>query len=74
VSDKPDPRPPSSPAAARLRAAADAVDGWTHGLLAKSAFLLFGIAVFVLVRFAVEELPLAGQAAVLVPSTHRSGC
>jgi hypothetical protein len=65
VSDTPDPRPPSSPAAARLRAAADAVDGWTHGLISKSAFLLFGIAVFVLVRLAIEGLPLAGQIAVL---------
>ncbi len=65
MSDKPEPRPPSSPAAPRLRAAADAVDGWTHGLLATSAFLLFGVAVFVLVRLAVESFPLGGQIAVL---------
>lgn len=63
--DPPDPRSSPSPAAARLRAAADAVDRWTHGLVAKSAFLLFGIAVFVLVRLAVEGLPLAGAVVVL---------
>lgn len=59
------PRTPPSPAVARVRAATATVDRWTHGLLSKSAFLLFGVAVFVLVRLAVETLPLAGQAAVL---------
>lgn len=48
-----------------LRAAARGVGTWTRGLVAKSGFLLFGIAVFVLVRIAVEELPLSGQVVVL---------
>ena len=64
VSDKPEPRPPSS-----RRRAPSRRGGRLRPLDAraarKSAFLLFGIAVFVVVRLAVEELPLAGQIVVL---------
>jgi len=50
----------------RLRGAARAIEGWTPALIRKTAFLLFGIVVFVGVRLAVEELPLAGQIVVLL--------
>lgn len=58
-------RPPSSPASRRLRAAAHAVGRWSPGIVRKSGFLLFGIGVYVVVRLAVEGLPLAGQVLVL---------
>jgi hypothetical protein len=56
---------PHPTASDRLRSAESAVARLTVGLIAKSTFLLFGIAVYVLVRLAVDELPLAGQIAVL---------
>jgi hypothetical protein len=58
-----DRRPP--PASERLRAAARAVGGWTESLVRNSGFLLFGIGVYVVVRLAVEELPLAAQVVIL---------
>jgi hypothetical protein len=53
------------PASERLRAAAGALEAWTPAIVRKTAFLLFGIGVYVVVRLAVEELPLAGQVLVL---------
>ena len=52
-------------ASQRLRAAARRVGAGTLGLVAQSGFLLFGIGVFLLVRLAVEGLPLSGQVVVL---------
>jgi hypothetical protein len=57
--------PASPPASERLRAAAETVEGWTPALIRKTAFLLFGIGVYVVVRLAVEGLALAGQILVL---------
>jgi len=54
-----------SESAQRLRSAASAVGSWTVRLVAQSGFLLFGIGVLLLVRLAVEELPLSGQIVVL---------
>jgi hypothetical protein len=65
VSDQPDPRRTPPATSTRLRAAERAVGGWTRKLVEKTAFVLFGAAVYVLVRAAVESLPLAGQIAVL---------
>jgi hypothetical protein len=62
--EPPENAPPTT-ASDRLRKAADAVVRLTVGLVARSTFLLFGIAVYVLVRLAVDELPLAGQIVVL---------
>ena len=56
---------PASPASERLRGAARAVGGWTPSIVRKSGFLLFGIGVYLLVRLAIDELPLAGQIVVL---------
>jgi hypothetical protein len=56
---------PAPPASERLRAAARAVGRWTPGIVRKSGFLLFGIGVYVVVRLAVQKLPLAGAVAVL---------
>lgn len=56
---------PHPTASERLRAAGRAVGALGPRLVAKSSFLLFGIAVFVLVRLAVEGLALAGQVVVL---------
>jgi len=65
VSDQPDPRRTPQATSTRLRAAERTVGGWTRKLVEKTAFLLFGASVYVLVRAAVESLPLAGQIAVL---------
>jgi hypothetical protein len=56
---------PASPASERLHAAARAVGEWTPLIVRKTGFLLFGIGVYVVVRLAVEELPLAGDVVVL---------
>lgn len=63
MSDEPNRAHPT--ASERLRAAADAVGAWTWRLIGMSSFLLFGAAVYVLVRVAVEELPATGQVFVL---------
>ena len=65
MSDQRNPRRAPPPASDRLRAAADTVGRWTWRLAGKSSFLLFGAAVYVLVRATVEAAPLAGQIAVL---------
>jgi hypothetical protein len=52
-------------ASQRLRAAARRVGTWTRRLIVRSGFLLFGIGVFLIVRLAVEGLPLSGQVVVL---------
>ena len=57
----------STPSASeRLRAAARAVGEWTPQIIRKTGFLLFGIGVYVVVRLAVEELPLVGDVVVVV--------
>jgi hypothetical protein len=56
---------PHPAASDRLLAAGRAVSAIGPRLIAKSAFLLFGILVYLLVRVAVEGLPLAGQVVVL---------
>ena len=49
-----------------IRSLFDKAAGWTPAIIVKKAgFLLFGIGVYLVVRLAVEELPLSGQILVL---------